>query len=103
MLLGISVVLFTLLRLIPGDPSVAILMAMVDPGADISHLELDRAALREQLGLNEPYPAQYWTWLNNIVHGNLGISLRSRSPITGQLAQRLPATLQLSAAALCVT
>ena len=102
MLLGISLVLFTLLRLIPGDPAVAILMAMVDPGADISHLELDRAALREQLGLNEPYPVQYWTWLNNILHGNLGISLRSRSPITSQLAQRLPATLQLSGAALGV-
>jgi ABC-type dipeptide/oligopeptide/nickel transport system permease component len=101
-LLGVSLVLFTLLRMIPGDPAVAILMAMVDPGADISQLERDRSALRQELGLNDPYPVQYTKWLSSIITGNLGTSLRSRAPITSELALRLPATLQLAAAALGV-
>ncbi|MCX6020658.1 MAG: ABC transporter permease [Chloroflexi bacterium] len=101
-LLGSSLVLFTLLRLIPGDPTHAILMAMADPAADLAQLEKDRAALSEELGLNWPFVVQYVSWLSDILRGNLGVSLRSRAPVTGELMLRLPATLQLAGASLLV-
>nr|BFE56274.1 glutathione ABC transporter permease GsiC [Dactylosporangium thailandense] len=101
-LLGISIVLFTMVRLIPGDPSHAILLSMVEPGADISRLEEDLATLRQDLGLDRPYPVQYADWLGDVLSGNLGTSLRSGAPVTDELAMRLPATLELAAAALVV-
>ncbi|TQF73441.1 ABC transporter permease [Rhodococcus spelaei] len=101
-LLGITVVLFTLLRLIPGDPTHAILLAMAEPGADISRLQDDITALRTQLGLDRTYPVQYLAWLGDVLTGNLGASFRSGTPIVDELMLRLPATLELAAAGLVV-
>ncbi|MER7008442.1 nickel ABC transporter permease [Dactylosporangium sp. NPDC000555] len=101
-LLGISIVLFTMIRLIPGDPSHAILLSMVEPGADISRLQEDLATLRRDLGLDEPYPVQYVHWLTSVLTGNLGTSLRSGAPVLDELWMRLPATLELAGAALVV-
>lgn len=101
-LLGISVVLFTLLRLVPGDPTHAILLAMVDPGADLSRVQEDITALRADLGLDRPYPVQYLGWLGEVLTGNLGVSFRSGTPIVDELLDRLPATLELTGAALVV-
>ncbi|GAA1818095.1 nickel ABC transporter permease [Planosporangium flavigriseum] len=99
---GISVVVFSLVRFIPGDPSHAILLSMVDPGADLSSLEQDLARLRADLGLDRPYLTQYADWLGNVLAGNLGTSLRSGDPVTDELWRRLPATLELAGAALVV-
>ncbi|HEX2516232.1 MAG TPA: hypothetical protein VH257_16105, partial [Chloroflexota bacterium] len=75
MLIGTSLVIFTLLRLIPGDAAHAILLSMVDPSADASHVtQSDLQALRRQLGLDDPYPVQYATWLREVLQGNLGRS-----------------------------
>lgn len=102
LLLGSTLLLFALLRYIPGDPAHAILMTMDDPGADMSHLEQDMSRVRDQLGLNEPFLVQYWSWLTHVAHGNLGTSLRTRIPVADELARHVPATLELTAAALVV-
>lgn len=102
-LLGITVMVFLLLRFIPGDPASAVLLTMVTPGADtgqITHADIQE--LRQRLGLEDPLPEQYAAWLGRILSGNLGTSLRSRLPIAEELSDRLPATLELAAAALVV-
>jgi peptide/nickel transport system permease protein len=102
-LFGTTVVVFLLLRLIPGDPATAVLLTMVTPGADTAQITRgDIEALRAQLGLADPFPVQYLRWLGEILSGNLGTSLRSRQPIAEELADRLPATLELAGAALVV-
>jgi ABC-type dipeptide/oligopeptide/nickel transport system permease component len=102
-LFGTTVVVFLLLRLIPGDPATAVLLTMVTPGADTAQITRgDIEALRAQLGLADPFPVQYLRWLGEIMSGNLGTSLRSRQPIAEELADRLPATLELAGAALVV-
>lgn len=102
-LLGITVVIFLMLRFIPGDPATAVLLTMADPGAGSVELRQgDIEALRKELGLAAPLPQQYVNWLGQILIGNLGTSLRSRLPIISELALRIPATLSLAGAALLV-
>src|SRR5436305_649990 len=102
-LLGITLVLFSLLRFLPGDPAYTILLSMVAPGSDASQItQRDVEALQAQLGLRDSYPVQYAHWLGSVLTGNLGTSFRSRQPVTTELASRLPATLELSAAAVVV-
>lgn len=102
-LFGITVIMFLLLRLIPGDPATAVLLTMVTPGADTGQITgVEIAALRRELGLEDPLLQQFTRWLGEILSGNLGTSLRSRQPIMEELADRLPATLELAAAALIV-
>lgn len=102
-LLGTSLIVFLLLRLIPGDPATAVLFTMFDPGAGSAEIaQADIDALRRQLGLSGPLPMQYLDWLGDILRGNLGTSLRSRQPIMGELAARIPSTLTLAGASIVV-
>ena len=102
-LLGISLVVFLMLRFIPGDPATAVLLTMVEPGLDSAQItQRDIDDVRDQMGLNAPLPQQYAAWLGRVVTGNLGTSLRSRQPIAGELAARIPATLKLGGSALLV-
>ena len=102
-LLGVTLVLFSLLRFLPGDPAYTILLSMIEPGSDASQISRrDVEQLQAQLGLHEPYPVQYVHWLQSVVTGNLGTSFRSRRPVTEELASRIPATLELAGAALIV-
>lgn len=102
-LFGITVVVFLMLRFIPGDPATAVLLTMVEPGLDSAQItQRDIEDVREQMGLSDPLTRQYATWLGRVLTGNLGTSLRSRQPIAGELATRIPATLKLGGAALLV-
>lgn len=102
-LLGITVVVFLMLRFIPGDPATAVLLTMVEPGLDSAQItQRDIDDVRDQMGLNDPLPQQYAAWLGRVATGNLGTSLRSRQPIAGELAVRIPATLKLGGAALVI-
>ncbi|CTQ46800.1 nickel ABC transporter permease [Roseibium aggregatum] len=102
-LFGITLVVFLLLRFIPGDPATAVLLTMFDPGAGSAELTMaDIEDLRTKLGLSDPLPVQYSNWLGQILQGNLGTSLRSRQPILGELALRIPGTLILAGASLVV-
>lgn len=93
-LLGITLLVFSFLHFIPGDPAVALLGERGTPE--------QIAALREQLGLNQPLTTQYLTFLNNLIHFRLGISIISGIPVADEIRNRFPATLELSIAAMFV-
>ena len=93
-LLGVSVVIFILVELAPGDP----VDAMIPPETNVS--EEARERLRETLGLNAPAPERYARWLGRAVVGDFGYSLASRRPISEIILNRMPETLQLMGFAL---
>src|SRR4051794_15796411 len=88
-LLLVSVIVFFMLRLMPGDP--ALLLAGEDATAEIVR------DIRVQLGLDQPIVVQYIKFLDHVVSGDLGRSVRSRQPVVEEIAIRLPATLLLAA------
>lgn len=92
LLLLVSVVVFALLRLTPGDPGVLLY------GPDASPRDLMQ--LRERWGLDEPLHLQYLRWLANALGGDLGRSYTDGRPVLGVIAERIPATLLLSGTAL---
>lgn len=94
-LLGVATLVFALIHLIPGDPAQAML------GEEAS--EEDVQALRERLGLDQPLLQQYGGFLRGVVRGDLGRSLRTDEPVTQAILDRLPATLELAAAAMIVS
>ena len=87
-LLIISSLVFILLRVAPGDPVDVILGS----GAN----EISREILRAQLGLNEPLINQYFSYINDILHFNFGLSLRTQEPVLNIILKSLPASLELS-------
>ncbi|MDQ3694636.1 MAG: ABC transporter permease [Chloroflexota bacterium] len=89
-LLGITVVVFLLVRLIPGD----VIDLML--GTEGSLRPEVREQLRQTLGLDRPLHVQYFTWLGDILRGDLGRSLRTGQPIVENLAGKLPITLELA-------
>lgn len=93
-LLGVSIVVFMLMHLVPGDPVRTALGTRFDP-------ELYEA-LRERAGLDQPLVVQYFDWLGRALTGDLGVSFRSGEPVTQAILERLPATATLAFAALVV-
>jgi peptide/nickel transport system permease protein len=94
-LFGVSILTFSIIPLIPGDPARVRLGVQATPEAV--------ATLRRQLGLDRPLPVQYWDWLTGIVlRGDFGRSLISGQPIAREIGRRLPATLTLAFAALVI-
>lgn len=94
-LLGITLLVFAFLHLIPGDPAVVLAGERATP----EQVE----ALREQLGLNQPLPLQYLTFLWNLVRLNFGTSIFSGVEIVEELKIRWPATFELSVAAMLIS
>jgi peptide/nickel transport system permease protein len=91
----IATAVFVLLRLIPGDPVRLIAgLDVVDPQV--------LQAMRTQMGLDRPVAEQYVLWLGNVAQGNLGLSIRSRIPVSELVFRALPVTLQLGMLALIV-
>ena len=86
-LFGVTIVTFVLSHLIPGDPALAI--AGPHPTPEL----LDR--IRVQYGLNKPLYIQYFIYMRDLLHGNLGISIRDQMPVRSDLFQFFPATLEL--------
>ena len=93
-LLGVATLVFALIHLIPGDPARAIL------GEAASDAEI--AQLRHQLGLDRSLAIQYVAYLGGLARGDLGISLRTGTPVARQILERLPATIELASAAVAV-
>ncbi|WP_219415347.1 ABC transporter permease [Pseudonocardia nigra] len=94
-LLLATLLVFSLLQLVPGDPAIAIL------GERASAEQL--AELREQLGLNDPILVQYWQWLIGVVQGDLGESLYTGEAVVEAIARTLPVTFQLMVAGLILS
>ncbi len=93
-LLGVSIVVFALIHLVPGDPVRTALGTRFDQ-------ELYEALIA-RAGLDQPLLLQYWLWLTSALTGDLGVSFRTGQPVTSALLQRLPATMLLAFAALLV-
>lgn len=87
-LLIVSMMIFGLQKMLPGDPVLA--MAGEDQNPQVI------AALRLKYHLDEPVPMQYVLWMKDMLHGDLGQSLRTDVPVTELIAQKLPVTLQLA-------
>ncbi|MBK7973675.1 MAG: ABC transporter permease [Deltaproteobacteria bacterium] len=92
--LGVVTLVFALIHLVPGDP--------VDAMLGESALPAQREELRHALGLDRPILVQYAHFLGGLVRGDLGTSFRRATPVTALLAQRYPATAQLTLAAMAV-
>jgi peptide/nickel transport system permease protein len=88
-LLGVSIGIFLMVRLLPGD-IIDILF-----GGDLSASEEVKDQAREQLGLNGSYPEQYWRWISGVVQGDFGFSLRNTEPVSNVILDALPVTLEL--------
>ncbi|MEH6991482.1 ABC transporter permease [Neobacillus drentensis] len=84
----VSILTFSLIHMIPGDPARVILGQEATPEAYES--------LRAELGLDKPIVVQYVTWVGNVVTGDLGLSITDRVPVTELISQRLPATVELT-------
>jgi ABC-type dipeptide/oligopeptide/nickel transport system permease component len=93
---GISVVVFLIIRLIPGDPAIALLGTNA---ADPALVE----RLHRQLGLDQPIYVQYTLWIGNVLHGDFGYSFGNQQSVSSLLAANFPATIQLAAAGLVLS
>jgi ABC-type dipeptide/oligopeptide/nickel transport system permease component len=94
-LLGVSIITFASLHLLPGNPAQTLLF-----GTNATPQQVQ--ALSRQLGLNRPLPVQYLHYLGQLLHGNLGQSYINQVPVASEIAQRLPSTIELALAALVV-
>ncbi len=99
-ILLVTVLVFLLMRVIPGDPA---LLILAGTSGDGSFKKEDLLKLRAELGTDRPLHAQYGTWLWGLVHGDLGISLFYRTPIKKELGPRIPATLELAFLAVLIS
>jgi peptide/nickel transport system permease protein len=90
--LMVTVGVFMLIHLTPGDPALVLL------GEDRSPQAI--AAIHHQLGLDQPLYVQYWIWLSHLAHGDLGRSVTTHEPVTSAILDRLPATVELGLVAL---
>jgi len=96
MLLGISFLIYLGLELTPGD----VISYLLPPEAIADLKPEELMAMREALGLNDPFIVRYFYWLGGILQGDFGYSLASGVPISQLVLERVPATLELSVAAL---
>jgi peptide/nickel transport system permease protein len=90
-LIGVSILVFFAIRLVPGDAIIAML------GTEAGMLtEVQRESLREYFGLDRPAVEQYFVWAGNVAQGDLGYSMRFGQPVLTVILQRFPVTLQLA-------
>jgi peptide/nickel transport system permease protein len=93
-LLLFSIVVFTVMRLVPGDPATVILGLEATPEAV--------AQIRAEMGLDRPIVVQYGIWLGNVVRGDFGVSWKSKQPVDKLILRRFPATLLLTFGAIVI-
>ncbi|HXX37091.1 MAG TPA: ABC transporter permease [bacterium] len=91
-LVGVSILVFFFIHLIPGDPAVVMAGDIATPK--------DIAAIRTRLGLDQPLDVQYLKYMAHLFHGDLGQSIQTNSPIAAELGDRLPASLELALTAM---
>ncbi len=93
-LLGVSIIVFSLIRMIPGDPVIVMLGERARPE--------DIERVREEMGFNRPIHEQYFEWMGRILRGDLGTSIINRTPVMDELRSRLAATIELVVAAMII-
>ena len=93
---GITILAYFILNMAPGSPLDALL---ADPGITPAELERKRVAL----GLDQPVIIQYFTWLKQLLTGNLGFSYSTQRPVAAMILERLPATAILAASSIVLS
>ncbi len=93
---GITLLVFLIIRLIPGDPAIVML------GTNAADPELI-ARLHQQLGLDRSIPEQYVVWLGRVLHGDFGYSYGQQQSVSSLIGQNMPATIELTAASLALS
>jgi ABC-type dipeptide/oligopeptide/nickel transport system permease component len=93
-LVGVAVIVFVTIRIVPGNP----IAMMLPPGAT----DEDIARLTALYGLDKSIPQQFLIWITGVLHGDFGTSITTRQPVLGLVLGRLPATLELSILALAI-
>jgi len=91
----VTIIIFVLIRMAPGDPVLTYAGEEKDP-ATIQ-------VIRQQLGLDQPLPVQYVAWLSHAVRGDLGRSFQTKQPVLQAITERLPVTLELGLAAVTIS
>jgi peptide/nickel transport system permease protein len=91
----LSVAVFFLLRIVPGDPAIQ--------RCGLGCTEEQLKAIREELGLNKSYPEQYWDWMGNVLTGDLGEANFNKRPVIESIKVRLPVTIELMVLAMIFT
>jgi peptide/nickel transport system permease protein len=94
-LIGITMLTFLIMQLAPGNP----MQTMIDPRISVADIQ----KAEENLGFNKPLIVQYWSWIKEILRGNLGYSVKTREPVSKMIGERLPATLLLTITAFIVS
>src|SRR6476619_7485387 len=93
-LVFVSILIFSLQQLLPGDPAVVLAGEDRDPAVV--------AYLHAKLHLDDPLPVRYWYWITGVLHGDLGESLRMQKPVLELILEKLPVTLELGALAMVI-
>ncbi|AMY71092.1 ABC transporter permease [Frigidibacter mobilis] len=93
-IIGLTVIMFAIARLLPGDP------VGLAAGPNATQAEIE--ALSREFGLDQPVWVQYWTYVSGLAQGDLGTSLATRRPVATDIAAYLPATLELVLAAMLI-
>src|SRR5262245_50153635 len=96
-LFGISVIIFALLRIVPGN----IVDVLFDAAGFVNPAE--KAKIEKDLGLDQPIPVQYVTWIAGLARGDLGYSYVSEKPALDEILPRIPITAHLAALALIIS
>jgi peptide/nickel transport system permease protein len=94
-LIGMSMLIFAVMRSLPGDPAAGLL------GPDARPETI--AALRDELKLDDPWPVQYWAWLQNVLRGDFGTSFSLHTPVSQEVKDRLPVTVELIILGMIIT
>lgn len=95
-LVGVSILVFLMIRLIPGDAA----QVMLGASGDASDVQVRQ--LREQLGLNDPLPVQYLRWVGGMAQGDFGVSIWTGKPVIQEIGDRIGVTAELTALSLLV-
>src|SRR6202007_857954 len=90
----VSILIFGLQQLLPGDPAIAMAGEERDP-ATIQYL-------RDKFHLDDPLPVRYGYWLKGVLHGDLGDSVRIQRPVSELIVEKLPVTLELATLAMMI-
>ena len=93
-LLAVSVLVFLMVHMMPGDPAIAL------AGGEATEEELEN--IRASYGLDKSLPEQYFTYMNKILHGDLGTSYRTQRPVAQELLIRYPNTMKLACSAIVI-
>lgn len=93
-ILGVTFIVFTIMHFTPGDPA----RIMLGESAPQEYVD----NLREEMGLNDPFPVQYFNFVKNAIKGDFGISYKTKNPVFDEVFARFPATLKLTVAGMII-